>query len=229
MKRLKWRQEEMLARLVRRYPPLKEIREAIAGAYLLMEETYEKGGKLLLAGNGGSAADAEHMAGELMKRFRIPRPISRVFTEKLKKADPERGAVLAQRLESPLTAIPLTGRDALATAYLNDVGGTGMFAQQVFGLGRTGDIFLGISSSGESQNIIDAAVVARAMGMRVVALTGAAGGRLAEEADLAVLAPERETYRIQELHLPIYHCWCLMLEETFFGDTSGDAGGAEDI
>ena len=216
MKKLESRQEENLNRLIRRHPHLKSIREAIAGAYLLMEETYEKGGKLLLAGNGGSAADAEHMAGELMKRFRLPRPISKVFTEKLKKADPERGAVLAKNLESPLTAIPLTGRDALATAYLNDVGGTGMFAQQVFGLGRTGDVFLGISSSGESESVIDAAVVARAMGMRIIALTGAAGGRLAEEADIAVRAPETETYRIQELHLPIYHCWCLMLEEKFF-------------
>ena len=149
---------------------------------------------------------------------------SRVFTEKLKNVDPDRGAVLARHLESPLTAIPLTGRDALATAYLNDVGGTGMFAQQVFGLGRTGDIFLGISSSGESENVIDAAVVARAMGLRVIALTGAAGGRLARDADVAVQAPETETYRIQELHLPIYHCWCLMLEENFFGDVSGKAG-----
>ena len=99
-----------------------------------------------------------------------------------------------------------------------------MFAQQVFGLGRTGDIFLGISSSGESENVIDAAVVARAMGLRVIALTGAAGGRLARDADVAVQAPETETYRIQELHLPIYHCWCLMLEENFFGDVSGKAG-----
>lgn len=224
MKKLENRQEENLNRLVERYPILGRIREEIAGAYLLMEETYERGGKLLLAGNGGSAADAEHMAGELMKRFRLPRPVSRVFTEKLKNVDPDRGAVLARHLESPLTAIPLTGRDALATAYLNDVGGTGMFAQQVFGLGRTGDIFLGISSSGESENVIDAAVVARAMGLRVIALTGTAGGRLARDADVAVQAPETETYRIQELHLPIYHCWCLMLEENFFGDVSGKAG-----
>ena len=127
MKKLENRQEENLNRLVERYPILGRIREEIAGAYLLMEETYERGGKLLLAGNGGSAADAEHMAGELMKRFRLPRPVSRVFTEKLKNVDPDRGAVLARHLESPLTAIPLTGRDALATAYLNDVGGTGMF------------------------------------------------------------------------------------------------------
>lgn len=225
MKKLESRQEKNLDRLMKRYPALEGVREDMAEAYLLMEEAYEKGRKLLLAGNGGSAADAEHMAGELMKRFRLPRPVSRVFTEKLKQADPERGAVLAKRLESPLTAVPLTGRDALATAYLNDVGGTGMFAQQVFGLGRTGDVFLGISSSGESDNVIDAAVVARAMGMHVIALTGEAGGRLAEEADVAVRVPERETYRIQELHLPVYHCWCLMLEEKFFSGCSAESGG----
>lgn len=203
--------------LLRRYPILRDIRQPIIEAYLIMEESYENGGKLLIAGNGGSAADAEHIAGELMKRFQTPRPISEEFAEKLKRIDPERGGALAKGLECPLMAIPLVAHEALTTAYINDVDGLGVFAQQLFGYGRSGDVFLGISTSGNSENVINATVVARASGIRVIGLTGAGGGKLAEAADVIVKVPETETYKIQELHLPIYHCWCLMLEERFFG------------
>ena len=187
-------------------------------AYRLMEEAYCHGGKLLIAGNGGSAADAEHIAGELMKRFKRPRPVSAAFADKLLSVDQARGAKLAKNLERSLMAIPLVAHEALTTAYINDVDGLGVFAQQLFGYGREGDVFLGISTSGNSENVLSAAVVAKAVGIRVIGLTGAGGGKLAELADVTVRAPAEETYLIQELHLPIYHCWCLMLEEHFFGE-----------
>ena len=203
--------------LVARYPKLEAVRQEIIDSYLLMEESYENGGKLLIAGNGGSAADSEHIAGELMKRLKILRPVSKEYAEKLKEVDPVRGAELSKNLECSLMAIPLVAHEALTTAYINDVDGLGVFAQQLFGYGRKGDVFLGISTSGNSKNILNATVVARASGIKVVGLTGAKGGELAKVADVAVKAPETETYMIQEVHLPIYHCWCLMLEDHFFG------------
>lgn len=206
-----------IALLISRYPELEAVRRSVAEAYLLMEECYENGGKLLIAGNGGSAADCEHIAGELMKRFRTPRPIPPELAAKLKAIDPVRGAALSRNLEQSLTAIPLVSHESLSTAYINDVDGEGVFAQQLLGYGRPGDIFLGISTSGNSRNVLAATVVARALDIRVIGLTGADGGELATVADVAVKAPATETYRVQELHLPIYHCWCLMLEDRFFG------------
>ena len=203
--------------MIERYPILSPCRDSICAAYGIMEEAYAADHKLLIAGNGGSAADAEHIAGELMKRFRTPRPVPAGFAEKLKAVDPVRGAELARNLERGLMAVPLVTHEALTTAYINDVDGLGVFAQQLYGFGRPGDVFLGISTSGNSKNIISATVVARALGIRVIGLTGAGGGELADVADVAVRVPETETYRIQELHLPVYHTWCLMLEERFFG------------
>lgn len=205
--------------LIRRYAALEVARQSIIDAYLLLKDTYAHGGKLLIAGNGGSAADAEHIAGELMKRFKTPRPVSWELADKLIAIDPERGAKLAKNLECSLMAIPLVAHEALTTAYINDVDGLGVFAQQLFGYGRQGDTFLGISTSGNSENILNAAVVAKALGIRIIALTGRSGGKLAPMADVAIRVPESETYKIQELHLPIYHCLCLMLEESFFGRT----------
>lgn len=203
--------------LIERYPILLNNREDIVHAYLIMEKSYRESGKLLIAGNGGSAADSEHIAGELMKCFRVPRPINGEFAEKLKMVDKKRGTALAKELECSLTAIPLVAHEALTTAYLNDVNGLGVFAQQLLGYGKSGDVFLAISTSGNSENIMNASVVARAVGIKVIGLTGAKGGELAKVADVSVKVPETETYRVQELHLPIYHCWCLMLEEKFFG------------
>lgn len=217
MRILEEKLEKHIELLLTRYPKLASIRQDIIDAYLIMEECYENGGKLLIAGNGGSAADSEHIAGELMKRFKILRPVSKEYAEKLKAVDPVRGAELAKNLECSLMAIPLVAHEALTTAYINDVDGLGVFAQQLFGYGRKGDVFLGISTSGNSKNIMNATVVARASGIKVVGLTGAEGGELATVADVAVRVPETETYMIQELHLPIYHCWCLMLEDRFFG------------
>lgn len=217
MKTLEARLEKHIDLLIERYPILAECRQSLIDAYLIMEEAYEGDHKLLIAGNGGSAADSEHIAGELMKRFKTPRPVTPEMAEKLKSIDPVRGADLAKNLERGLMAIPLVAHEALSTAYINDVDGLGVFAQQLFGFGRPGDVFLGISTSGNSKNVISATVVARALEIKVIALTGAKGGELAQVADIAVKVPETETYMIQELHLPVYHCWCLMLEDKFFG------------
>lgn len=209
--------QKHIALLIERYPVLSNIEQSIVDAYMIMEECYSKGGKLLVAGNGGSAADSEHIVGELMKRFKNPRPVSKEFAKKLEAVDCIRGKALSENLECSLMAIPLVTHEALSTAYINDVDGLGVFAQQLFGFGRQGDVFLGISTSGNSKNIINAAVVAKALGIKVIGLTGANGGELASMSDIIVKVPEVETYMVQELHLPVYHCWCLMLEERFFG------------
>lgn len=202
--------------LITRYPQLSDIRHCIYQGYEILADCFQHGGKLLIAGNGGSAADAEHIAGELMKRFKRPRPVAPEFAEKLRAVDPERGDYLARNLECALPAIPLVCHTSISTAYLNDVDGLGIFAQQLFGYGREGDVFLAISTSGNSKNILYAAVAARALGISVIGLTGKSGGELADIADVMIRVPETETYLIQELHLPIYHCLCLMLEERFF-------------
>ena len=218
MRVLEKKLEKHIDLLVSRYPILESVKEDIIKAYIVMEECYIHDGKLLIAGNGGSAADSEHIAGELMKRFKEPRPITAELAAKLKEVDPVRGENLSKNLERGLMAIPLVAHEALTTAYINDVDGLGVFAQQLFGFGRLGDVFLGISTSGNSKNIMYATVVARALGIKVIGLTGKDGGELATIADVAVRVPAMETYMIQELHLPIYHTWCLMLEDRFFCD-----------
>ena len=216
MKELNIRLQKYIDLLTARYPELESVREDIFQAYLLMEETYLHDGKLLIAGNGGSASDSEHIAGELMKRFQKSRPAAASLAEKLIAIDSVRGPRLAENLERGLMAVPLVAHEALTTAYINDVDAMGVFAQQLFGYGRAGDVFLAISTSGNSENIMNAVVAAKALDIRVIGLTGADGGELAKAADAAVRVPEMETYRIQELHLPVYHCWCMMLEERFF-------------
>lgn len=218
MKKLAARLQKHIDLLLERYPVLAVCKQDIIDAYLILEECYENGGKLLVAGNGGSAADSEHIAGELMKRFKIQRPVSKEYAEKLIEIDSERGPGLARNLEQSLMAIPLVAHEALTTAYINDVDGLGVFAQQLMGFGKEGDVFLGISTSGNSKNVMNATVVARASGLKVIGLTGATGGQLAEVSNVAIKVPETETYMIQELHLPVYHCLCLMLEDRFFGE-----------
>ncbi len=208
--------EEYVDNLLGRYPDLSVCRQSIVDAYKMMEACYISDGKLLIAGNGGSAADAEHIAGELMKRFKKARPVPHEFAKKLKEIDPLRGNNLAKNLDRSLMAIPLVAHEALMTAYMNDVDAMGVFAQQLYGFGRAGDVFLAISTSGQSENILAATVIARALGIKVIGLTGGDGGKLAKIADVAVTVPRTETYMIQELHLPIYHCWCMMLENRFF-------------
>jgi len=202
--------------LVERYPSLESVKDDIIAAYLLMEECYENGGKLLVAGNGGSAADAEHIVGELMKGFKMPRKPGTAFAEKLVAENHELGSVLAENLQGALPAIALDGHPALSTAYMNDCEPLLCFAQQVNGYGKAGDVFLGISTSGNSKNVLFAATTAHAKGMKVIGLTGAKDSKLKDMSDVCIKAPQTETYMIQELHLPIYHCLCLMLEDRFF-------------
>lgn len=203
--------------LLERYPQLAETKDDILKAYSILEECYLNDHKLLIAGNGGSAADCEHIAGELMKRFRNPRHVPVELAERLCKIDENRGFELAQNLEQGLMAIPLVAHEALTTAYINDVNALGVFSQQLYGFGRRGDVFFGISTSGNSENVLHATVVARALGIKIIGLTGENGGELAKVADVTIRVPETETYKIQELHLPVYHCLCLMLEDRFFG------------
>lgn len=206
--------------LIERYPQIDKCKKEIEKAYLIFEESYAKENKLLVAGNGGSAADSEHIVGELMKGFENPRNLSSEYKEKLMSVNAELGKVLGENLQMALPTIALDGHVALTTAYMNDCEPLLCFAQQVNGYGKEGDVFLGISTSGNSKNILYAAVVAKAKGMKVVALTGAKDSKLSQIADVTIKAPETRTYRIQEYHLPIYHCLCLMLEERFFGDNN---------
>lgn len=205
--------------LLERYPILKTCKDDIVNVYDILENCYAKGHKLLIAGNGGSCADSEHIVGELMKGFKLPRKCTEDFAERLKAIDSVRGEELAEKLQGGLLTIALDGHQSLNTAYVNDVqnGGLLTYAQQVYGYGKEGDVFLGISTSGNSKNVMNATVVARALGLKVIGLTGMKGGELAKVADVTVKVPETETYMIQELHLPVYHCLCLMLEERFFG------------
>lgn len=207
-------------KLIERYPILDISKKRIIDAYYELERAFLENKKVLIAGNGGSAADAEHMAGELMKRFQKPRPISEDLKRRILNVDSIRGKELSANLEKSLRAIPLVAHEAMITAYMNDVDAKGVFAQQLLGYGDEGDVFIAISTSGNSENIINAAIVARALGIRVIALTGATGGELKKYADITICVPERETYIVQEYHLPIYHCLCAMLEERFFNENS---------
>lgn len=217
MRILEARLEKHVDFLIERYPVLAACKEDIITSYLLMEKSYENGGKLLVAGNGGSAADSEHIVGELMKGFKMPRHLSAEMCAKLKAIDAEMGEILGKNLQGGLPAIALDGHPALTTAYMNDVEPLLCFAQQVNGYGVAGDVFLGISTSGNSKNVLYAATVAKAKGMKVIGLTGQKESKLSNWADVTVKVPQTETYMIQELHLPVYHCWCLMLEDKFFG------------
>lgn len=216
MQKLENRLHKHIELLVERYPSLAPIKDDIVAAYLLLAESYQNGGKLLIAGNGGSAADAEHMVGELMKSFKLRRKVENDFAQKLIAEDQELGKVLAENLQGALPAIALDGHLSLSTAYMNDCEPLLCFAQQVNGFGRPGDVFVGISTSGNSKNVLYAAVAARAKGMKVLGLTGANDSKLKELSDVCIQVPQTETYMVQELHLPIYHCLCLMLEDKFF-------------
>ena len=217
MKILETRLYQYIDLLILRYPQLIVAKDCIVEAYQILEESYTNDGKLLVAGNGGSAADAEHIVGELMKGFVNPRKLEAEYSDALITVNKELGRVLSENLQGALHAIPLDGHLALTTAYLNDCEPLLCFAQQVNGYGRKSDVFLGISTSGNSRNILYAATVAKAKGMKVIGLTGEKDSKLSEISDTCIQVPETETYKIQELHLPVYHCLCLMLEDTFFG------------
>lgn len=203
--------------LIDRYPELIQQRKNIIDAYSILEKSYENGGKILIAGNGGSASDSEHIVGELMKGFEKSRKFSEEDKKALLDVDNEMGKILGENLQYALPAISLDGHSSLSTAYMNDCEPVLCFAQQVNGFGKEGDVFLAISTSGNSQNIVYASVVAKAKKMKTIALTGAKDSKLSELADVTIRSTNTRTYMIQEHHLPIYHCLCLMLEERFFG------------
>ena len=196
--------------MIERYPALAQMRGAIEQAYRILEECYENGSKLLVCGNGGSAADSDHIVGELMKGFYK----QRMLPEEERKRFGEQG----EKLQGALPAIALTQHGALSTAFLNDVDPAMVFAQQVYGYGQGGDVFLGLSTSGNSANVVLAAKVAAAKGMKVITMTGRNGGKLKELSDVCMIVPAQVTADIQEYHLPVYHTLCAMLEEHFFPD-----------
>lgn len=206
-----------LNHLIDRYPKLIECRDDIMSAYEILEAAYSNGRKLLVCGNGGSASDSEHIVGELMKEFKLKRKVYSDHAAVLKEIDLELGQTLAEHLQGALPAISLTGHSSLQTAFMNDAVPELVFAQQVNGYGKPGDVFLGISTSGNSKNVLYAAVNAKAKGLKLIGLTGSRENKLMKYADVCIRVPETETYKIQELHLPVYHCLCLMLEEHFFG------------
>jgi len=202
--------------LIARYPKLDSVKPEIGKAFELIAESFAGGGKLLAAGNGGSASDAEHIVGELMKNFAITRKLDGSFVSAIRDVDPEIAEYLVPRLQPGLPAIALSCHASLSTATINDIDGNAVFAQQLYGYGNEGDVFLAISTSGNSKNVLYAAAAAKAKRMKVVALTGSGGGKLSRFADVSIAVAETETHKIQELHLPVYHCLCMMLEERFF-------------
>ena len=204
----------VLEGLVERYPALASEKENIQSAFEALAACFAGGNRLYLCGNGGSAADCEHIAGELLKSFKKCRPLPEKLVNAL--AQYEDGNALISGLEGGLPVVSLCGHIAFSTAYLNDKDPSFIFAQQVNAWGREGDVLLTLSTSGNSKNCVYATMVAKALGMKVVALVGGNGGKLKTLADVAVVAPEKETYKVQEYHLPIYHCLCAMLEEEFF-------------
>ena len=199
---------EHLERLMKRYPMLAGMREELELVFCMMKDSYEKGGKLLVCGNGGSAADSDHIVGELMKGFYKQR--------RLPAAEKIRFGEQGEKLQGALPAIALSQHSALSTAFLNDVDPEMVFAQQVYGYGVEDDVFLGLSTSGNSVNVISAAKVAAAKGMKVIAMTGKDGGAMRDLSDVCLVVPAQMTADIQEFHLPIYHALCAMLEDYFF-------------
>lgn len=198
--------------LCQRLPSLENCRDSIQQATDLLIQSFQQGNKLLLCGNGGSAADCEHIAGELIKRFSAPRPLPSELSGLL-------GAELAQNLHGGLPALSLPSMIGYHTAFANDDDPAYAFAQQVIAFGKTGDVLLAISTSGNSQNLIHAVHTAKALGLKTIALTGENGGKLAPLCDLAILAPASDTPRVQELHLPIYHSICTVVENTLFPES----------
>ena len=207
--------KKILDELTTRYPALTGQKENVRRAFEIAAEAYRNGKKLLICGNGGSAADCEHIVGELMKSFKKKRPIDKSVKERLLTMG-EDGEKLAASLEGTLRAISLASHPALSTAFNNDKDPAVTFAQQLYGYADEGDVLLAISTSGSSNNCVLAAVTAKAKGVKTIALTGKTPGKLSSLADAAILVPETETYKVQELHLPVYHCLCAMLEEEFF-------------
>lgn len=208
---------EHLEKLIENYPVLCVCRADIERAYEILRDTYDMQGMLLVCGNGGSGADSEHIVGELMKEFAIRRPLPKPEQEKLRELSPENGQILGNHLQGALPAITLTSNIALSTAFSNDAVPEMVFAQQVYGYGNEKNTLLGISTSGNSRNVIYALETAKVKGMDRIGMTGESGGRMKELCDVCICVPALSTPDIQELHLPVYHTLCRMIEEAYFG------------
>lgn len=212
--------DELLAELFGRYPELTVCKDSIVAAYETLLASFRSGGKLLIAGNGGSAADCDHISGELTKSFRFKRKADPSVVSALAEDFGEDGKRLADSLEGGLPAIPLPLMSASNSAFANDVEWPSSYAQLVNALAAPNDVFLGITTSGNSADIVNAFMVAKAKGVRTVALTGKTGGRCKGLADICIIVPENETFKIQERHLPIYHALCSMVEVSLFAPRS---------
>lgn len=207
----------MIKNLIDRYPTLALCESDIENATSMIINCYENGGKLLLAGNGGSSADADHIVGELMKGFMKKRELTDSQKAEMKEKCQDISDATLAKLQNALPAISLSSFSALNTAFSNDVDADLVFAQGVLGLGKPNDVLIAISTSGNSKNVVEAAKVAKAIGVKVIALTGKSGGVLKNLADITIAVPESETYKVQELHLPVYHSICAEIESHFFG------------
>ena len=207
---------EILEELLYRYKNLASIKEVIVEAAEVIVRSYKNCGKVLVCGNGGSASDADHIVGELMKSFEAYRPLESVCQQKLVELSSDRGKMLSEKLQQGLPAISLTVHNALITAIANDIHGDLIFAQQVVGLGSEGDVFIGLSTSGNSKNIIDALIAAKAKGLVTIGMTGETGGKMKKFCDLLINVPEKRTAYVQELHLPVYHSICMIVENELF-------------
>ena len=216
MKKKAMSSHEIQMSLFQRYPELDVCRNDFENAYHLLNDCYRKQGKVLFAGNGGSAADSEHIVAELMKSFLFSRKIDDRAENVMEEQFGNAGKEISAKLEGALPAIPLTSLSALTSAISNDVNSEMVFSQMVYGYGKPGDVFFGISTSGNSPNIVNAMMVAKATGIATIALTGKTGGKCKTLADVTICVPQSETFQIQELHLPIYHALCAMLEADFF-------------
>lgn len=213
----------LLTELIQCYPDLHDCIPDVEHAVTLMETAFHQDGKLLVCGNGGSAADSEHIVSELMKGFQVQRPLMAETRAALRDLFPDDGDYLASHLEGALPAISLVSQTALNTAFANDMAADMIFAQQVYGYGRPGDVVLGISTSGNSCNVCRALQVGRAFGLHTIGLTGASGGLLAAICDVTIRVPASTVSKIQERHLPIYHVFCALLEQHFFPAVGNDA------
>jgi D-sedoheptulose 7-phosphate isomerase len=206
-----------LDELISRYPQLGNIGDSINEAAERLIRCYQNGNKVLICGNGGSSSDSDHIAGELLKGFEQKRPLVETLKKQLESISGERGAFLAENLQTGLPAISLSSHTGLVTAVANDTDASLIYAQQVIGYGNPGDVLWGISTSGNAQSVLDAAITARAKGMTVIGMTGQTGGKLKPFCDILINVPEKRTSFVQELHLPIYHTLCLIIENHFFG------------
>ena len=206
----------MFNELLKRYPALESCKEEIKNAAEAIIDCYENGGKVLLCGNGGSCADCDHIVGELMKGFLLRRPMGEEKENEMKKNFEKIDGEMLKKLQCGLPAISLPSITALNSAFCNDVDPELIYAQSLFALGKKGDILIGLSTSGNAKNVNAAAEVARGLGITVIGMTGEKGGRLRENADICIRVPENETFKIQELHLPVYHYLCAEVEAHFF-------------